>query len=76
LTLSGATTISSSDFNRNSSTGVVTAYFGISSGATTGAYTVNVTFNGPAGTESLTEGFTVKAAAENLATNLKEKAIR
>ncbi len=60
LTLTGATTISATTYSRNSSTGVVTAYFSISSGATHGAYTVNVTFNGPAGTESLASGFNVQ----------------
>ena len=60
LTLSGATTISASSYSRSGSTGVVTAYFNIPPSATNGAYTVNVTFNGPAGTESLSDGFTVK----------------
>jgi hypothetical protein len=68
LTLSGATTITSSSFSRNTSTGVVTAYFYIPTTAATGAYTANVTFNGPAGTESLTDAFTVAPAA-NVVTN-------
>jgi hypothetical protein len=63
LTLSGATTITSSSFSRNSSTGVVTAYFFIPTTATSGDYTANVTFNGPAGTESLTNAFTVGPAS-------------
>ncbi len=59
LTLSGATTISSVGFTRSSSTGVVTAPITIPSTATAGSYTVNVTFMGPAGTESLSSGFTI-----------------
>jgi hypothetical protein len=61
LTQSGASTISSSSFSRSTSTGVVTAYFSIPAGAS-GAYTANVTFNGPAGTESLSNAFTVSAS--------------
>jgi len=60
LTLSGASTIVANSYSRSSSTGVVTAYFNIPSNATLGAYTLNVTFNGPAGTEPLSNGFTVK----------------
>ncbi len=56
----GSATIDAESFSRNSSTGVVTATFNIPSNASLGAYTVNVTFMGPAGTESLTNGFTVE----------------
>ena len=57
LTKTGASTISASSYTRNTSTGVVTAVFSLPSGATLGAYTVNVLF-GP-NTWSLTDGFTV-----------------
>jgi hypothetical protein len=60
LTLGGASTITASSFSRNSGTGVVTANFSIPSTATQGAYTINVTFNGPAGTESLIGALTVR----------------
>jgi hypothetical protein len=60
LTLSGASTIPGTIIGRNSSSGVITAYFSIPSTATQGAYTVNVTFNGPAGTESLIGALTVR----------------
>jgi hypothetical protein len=60
LTLSGAATITSSTVSRSASTGVVTASFNIPSTATAGAYTVDVNFNGGAGTEVMTGDFTVK----------------
>jgi hypothetical protein len=57
LTRSGATTVSATSYNRNTTTGVITAVFNLPSGATLGAYTVNATF-GP-NTWSLTNGFTI-----------------
>ncbi|HEX8295686.1 MAG TPA: YHYH protein [Chthoniobacteraceae bacterium] len=57
LTKTGATTITATSRTRDASTGVVTLVFAIPAAATTGAYTVNVTF-GP-NTFSLTNGFTV-----------------
>ena len=57
LTRTGATTINSTSYTRNSTTGVVTLGIPLPAGATLGAYTVNVTF-GP-NTWSLTNGFTV-----------------
>jgi hypothetical protein len=76
LTLTGASTISSSSFSRSSSTGVVTAFFSIPSSATAGDYTVNVTFGGPAGTESLSDGFTVNASAGSVTYDRLEKKTR
>ena len=59
LTLSGATTLTATSSLRNTTTGVVTANFSISSTATPGAYTVNTVF-GP-NTWSLTSGFTINS---------------
>jgi YHYH protein len=59
LTLSGTTTLTATSSLRNTTTGVVTANFSISSTATPGAYTVNTVF-GP-NTWSLTSGFTINS---------------
>lgn len=64
LTKTGASTINATSYTRNTTTGVVTAAFPIPAGATTGAYTVNVTF-GP-NTWSLTNGFTVNASPQQM----------
>jgi hypothetical protein len=56
----GGTTITGTGVSRNSSTGVVTATFSLLSSYPAGSYTVNVTFMGPAGTFSLSDGFTVQ----------------
>ncbi|HEX4086610.1 MAG TPA: YHYH protein [Chthoniobacteraceae bacterium] len=56
----GGSTITAASFSRNSSTGVVSATFDLLSGDPAGDYTVNVTFLGPAGTLSETDGFQVK----------------
>jgi hypothetical protein len=57
VTLSGAATITATSYSRNTSTGVVTATFNISSTASSGAYTVSAVF-GP-NTWSLANGFTI-----------------
>jgi hypothetical protein len=57
VTLTGAATLTATYFSRNTTTGVVTAVFSISSIATPGACTVNAVF-GP-NTWSLTNGFTI-----------------
>jgi hypothetical protein len=57
VTLTGPATLAATSYSRNTTSGVVTATFSISSTATPAAYTVNTIF-GP-NTWSLTGGFTI-----------------